>query len=413
MVGELQVPRAAQQFTSDRRQGARAQARSRLHRLVRRAAGPDRQAAARQRRHRSSCELFGVLLADGRRSCPRPRARCSRRNPWTWHAAGMSERVAKEWKAKTGKEPNAYVANYYNAVMVFVHPGAGARRRAASRSPARTCCKQRKANGQLRSRRRQDGRSCRTARSRCRSRSTRSTAAAPASWSRAAPWRSNASPYGLPRAAASALHQRSAARRDLRADCGRLLADLRRDQDLPRRARRGLHDRRLPILVDQYGAGLPWPVARCAAVVAAVVFGLFMERFIYRPIQRHEGSFFTVFIAAFGVQIIVQNLIGTVFGPRLRVGDDAAQPQRRGACPACSSRRSRRSRIVVAIIVLHGADVLSLAHPHRHGHARALGKPRSDPRVRPRSGTRGAIRLRDRLGDRRAGRHLHGHDRRA
>jgi ABC-type branched-subunit amino acid transport system substrate-binding protein len=37
-----------------------------------------------------------------------------------WAAPGMSERVAKDWKAKTGKEPNAYVANYYNAVMVFV-----------------------------------------------------------------------------------------------------------------------------------------------------------------------------------------------------------------------------------------------------------------------------------------------------
>jgi branched-chain amino acid transport system permease protein len=59
---------------------------------------------------------------------------------------------------------------------------------------------------------------------------------------------------------------------------------------------------------------MPWPVSALIAVVAAVVFGLFMERFIYRPIQRHEGSFFTVFIAAFGVQIIVQNLIGTIFG---------------------------------------------------------------------------------------------------
>jgi branched-chain amino acid transport system permease protein len=59
---------------------------------------------------------------------------------------------------------------------------------------------------------------------------------------------------------------------------------------------------------------LPWPVGALAAVLAAVLFGLFMERFVYRPIQRHEGAFFTVFIAAFGVQIIVQNLIGTVFG---------------------------------------------------------------------------------------------------
>jgi branched-chain amino acid transport system permease protein len=59
---------------------------------------------------------------------------------------------------------------------------------------------------------------------------------------------------------------------------------------------------------------LPWPIATLVAVLAAVAFGLFMERFIYRPIQRHEGAFFTVFIAAFGVQIIVQNLTGTVFG---------------------------------------------------------------------------------------------------
>ena len=51
--------------------------------------------------------------------------------------------------------------------------------------------------------------------------------------------------------------------------------------------------------------GAPWPLAGALAVAAAVVFGLF---------QRHEGAFFTVFIAAFGVQIIVQNLIGTVFG---------------------------------------------------------------------------------------------------
>lgn len=60
--------------------------------------------------------------------------------------------------------------------------------------------------------------------------------------------------------------------------------------------------------------GLPWPLAALAAVAAAVVFGLFMERAIYRPIQRHEASFFTVFIAAFGVQIVVQNLIGSLVG---------------------------------------------------------------------------------------------------
>jgi branched-chain amino acid transport system permease protein len=57
-----------------------------------------------------------------------------------------------------------------------------------------------------------------------------------------------------------------------------------------------------------------WLAAMGLATLAVVLFGLFMERCVYRPIQRHEGAFFTVFIAAFGIQIIVQNLIGTVFG---------------------------------------------------------------------------------------------------
>ena len=37
-----------------------------------------------------------------------------------WDGDAMSQRLARDWKAKKGKEPNAYVANYYNAVMVFV-----------------------------------------------------------------------------------------------------------------------------------------------------------------------------------------------------------------------------------------------------------------------------------------------------
>ena len=57
-----------------------------------------------------------------------------------------------------------------------------------------------------------------------------------------------------------------------------------------------------------------WAVGLMIAIAVVVAFGLFMERCIYRPIQRHEGAFFTVFIAAFGMQIVVQNLVGTVFG---------------------------------------------------------------------------------------------------
>lgn len=61
-------------------------------------------------------------------------------------------------------------------------------------------------------------------------------------------------------------------------------------------------------------AGLHPVVATALAILAAALFGLIMERFVYRPIQRHEASFFTVFIAAFGVQIVVQNLIGSIVG---------------------------------------------------------------------------------------------------
>jgi len=61
-------------------------------------------------------------------------------------------------------------------------------------------------------------------------------------------------------------------------------------------------------------AGLPWPVGCLAALLVAVGFGLAMDAFIYRPIQRHEGSFFTVFVAAFGMTIAVQSLIELGFG---------------------------------------------------------------------------------------------------
>jgi branched-chain amino acid transport system permease protein len=57
-----------------------------------------------------------------------------------------------------------------------------------------------------------------------------------------------------------------------------------------------------------------WLAALALATVAVVLFGLALERFVYRPIQRHEGAFFTVFVAAFGVQIVVQNAVGAIFG---------------------------------------------------------------------------------------------------
>ncbi|WP_424812863.1 branched-chain amino acid ABC transporter permease [Roseococcus sp. YIM B11640] len=61
-------------------------------------------------------------------------------------------------------------------------------------------------------------------------------------------------------------------------------------------------------------AGWPWWLGGLAGVVVATLFGLGIYWFVYRPIQRHEGSFFTVFVAAFGVGIVVQNLIGMTAG---------------------------------------------------------------------------------------------------
>ena len=51
-----------------------------------------------------------------------------------------------------------------------------------------------------------------------------------------------------------------------------------------------------------------------AATAGAIAFGLLLNRFVYVPIQRDEGSFFTVFVASFGIGIVVQNVVGMIFG---------------------------------------------------------------------------------------------------
>ena len=61
-------------------------------------------------------------------------------------------------------------------------------------------------------------------------------------------------------------------------------------------------------------AGWPVWIGTILAFAVAIGFGIAIERFVYRPIQRHEGGFFTVFVAAFGVGIVVQNLVGMFAG---------------------------------------------------------------------------------------------------
>lgn len=68
------------------------------------------------------------------------------------------------------------------------------------------------------------------------------------------------------------------------------------------------------VFIYAWNAGWHAAIGVAAALAVAVLFGIGMERFVYRPIQRHEGSFFTVFVAAFGVSIVVQNLVGMVAG---------------------------------------------------------------------------------------------------
>jgi branched-chain amino acid transport system permease protein len=63
--------------------------------------------------------------------------------------------------------------------------------------------------------------------------------------------------------------------------------------------------------------GLGWIVSILAAAAAAALFGVQLNRWVYVVIQRHEGSFFTVFAASFGAAIVVENLIAIFFGKGL------------------------------------------------------------------------------------------------
>ncbi|GAB1577779.1 MULTISPECIES: branched-chain amino acid ABC transporter permease [Bordetella] len=60
--------------------------------------------------------------------------------------------------------------------------------------------------------------------------------------------------------------------------------------------------------------GWAWPLAALGAAAAAALFGVLVDRYVYAAIQRHEGAFFTVFVASFGLAIVVQNLITIGFG---------------------------------------------------------------------------------------------------
>jgi branched-chain amino acid transport system permease protein len=59
---------------------------------------------------------------------------------------------------------------------------------------------------------------------------------------------------------------------------------------------------------------VPWWISAVVAALAGVVFGVALDRYVYRPIQRDEGSFFTVFVASFGIGVVAENIIIILFG---------------------------------------------------------------------------------------------------
>lgn len=145
MVLELQVPRAAQQFTS-----IAAKVRQSSPDLVFIASfGAQQAQIVKQLRDNGvSQQLAGYSAFSSPTVTQLPEAKGALfpTQSVDWSAPGVSQRVAKDWKAKTGKEPNAYVANYYNAVMVFVKL---AQQLEKSGQPitGENLLKQRKANG--------------------------------------------------------------------------------------------------------------------------------------------------------------------------------------------------------------------------------------------------------------------------
>ncbi|GAB2913333.1 branched-chain amino acid ABC transporter permease [Paralcaligenes sp. KSB-10] len=119
-------------------------------------------------------------------------------------------------------------------------------------------------------------------------------------------------------------------------------------------------------------AHLHWLLAVLGAALAAVVFGVLLDRFVYAPIQRHEGSFFTVFVASLGIGIIVQNLIGMIFG---RGFVSVSTPLSRSAELIPGLYVSPLSGIaIVCAIVFFGALQLFLMRTHIGMGMRALSE---------------------------------------
>jgi ABC-type branched-subunit amino acid transport system substrate-binding protein len=118
IVAELQVPRASQQFS-----GIAAKVREAQPDVVFIASFGAQQAQIikqlRDNGVRQQVVGYSAFSIPSVLQLPEAQGALFPTQAVNWNADAPSRRLAADWKARKGREPNAYVANYYNAVMVF------------------------------------------------------------------------------------------------------------------------------------------------------------------------------------------------------------------------------------------------------------------------------------------------------
>ncbi|MGE0315205.1 MAG: ABC transporter substrate-binding protein [Lautropia sp.] len=118
LVADLQVPRASQQFT-----GIAAKVRQSSPDVVFIASfGAQQAQIVKQLRDngvKTQIASYSAFSAPTVSQLPEAKGSIFPTQSVEWNASPASQRVAKDWKAQKGKAPNAYVANYYNAVLLF------------------------------------------------------------------------------------------------------------------------------------------------------------------------------------------------------------------------------------------------------------------------------------------------------
>lgn len=119
MVSVQQVPRASQQFS-----GVAAKVREAQPDVVFIASfGAQQAQIVKQLRDngvKQQIVSYSAFSAPTAMQLPEAKGALYPAQSVNWDGDPISQRLARDWKTRKGKDPTAYVANYYNAVMVFV-----------------------------------------------------------------------------------------------------------------------------------------------------------------------------------------------------------------------------------------------------------------------------------------------------